>query len=76
MYIRALKDHHFGPIKRDEYDWWNRPYRVFEAAGKNITPLEIKQLKDTHPILPPMRVKNPDIREKSSKKIHYFKLKY
>ena len=64
MYIRALKDHHFGPIKRDEYDWWNRPYRVFES--NNFTPC-IKQLKETHPLLPPIRDKNPDIREKRKK---------
>ena len=41
MNIRALRLHHFGPVKPDEYDWWNRPYRVFEP-GEGATPLDIK----------------------------------
>jgi hypothetical protein len=72
MNIKALNNHQFGPIKADEYDWWNRPYRVFEP-GQGMTPLDVKQIKQTHPVIPPIRDKNPDIREKSTKKIHYFK---
>ena len=72
MNIRALRLHHFGPVKPDEYDWWNRPYRVFEP-GEGATPLDIKSLKQTHPLLPPMRVKHPYIRDKTERKIRFYK---